>query len=102
MVEMNNKEETANEFPLYGGGDEQGECACAQVCLGPTQHQREMCGAGVLGLTHFPKTPQTHVFMAGLFHTHFTGDEDGMGPVAYPQRPGETECQYYMKTGTCK
>lgn len=28
------------------------------------------------------------------------------GPMAvtivYPQRPGEQECQFYMKTGTCK
>lgn len=39
----------------------------------------------------------------GLFPTHHSiGEDDGMGPVSYPQRPGEVECQYYMKTGTCK
>ncbi|XP_068665207.1 zinc finger CCCH domain-containing protein 8 [Aristolochia californica] len=24
------------------------------------------------------------------------------GPTIYPQRPGQTECDYYMKTGVCK
>ncbi|GAB5030042.1 zinc finger ccch type domain containing protein expressed [Nannochloropsis oceanica] len=52
MVEMN-MEISGQDYPLYHGGEEQGE-------------------------------------------------EDGMGPVSYPQRPGEVECQYYMKTGTCK
>lgn len=70
----------------------------AQVCLVPLSK----CAVRGFWASPTPKTPQTHVFMAGLFHTHSTGDEDGMGPVAYPQRPGETECQYYMKTGTCK
>ncbi|XP_057986035.1 zinc finger CCCH domain-containing protein 37-like isoform X2 [Hevea brasiliensis] len=26
----------------------------------------------------------------------------GVGPIVYPQRPGQTECDYYMKTGECK
>lgn len=26
----------------------------------------------------------------------------GLGPPIYPQRPGETECDYYIKTGECK
>ncbi|KAH9602555.1 hypothetical protein KSS87_010635 [Heliosperma pusillum] len=26
----------------------------------------------------------------------------GLGPVSYPQRPGQTECDFYMKTGVCK
>ncbi|XP_021685547.2 zinc finger CCCH domain-containing protein 37 isoform X2 [Hevea brasiliensis] len=26
----------------------------------------------------------------------------GVGPTVYPQRPGQTECDYYMKTGECK
>ncbi|XP_042514108.1 zinc finger CCCH domain-containing protein 37 isoform X1 [Macadamia integrifolia] len=26
----------------------------------------------------------------------------GMGPTIYPQRPGQIECDFYMKTGECK
>ncbi|KAI9387480.1 hypothetical protein POPTR_010G176300v4 [Populus trichocarpa] len=26
----------------------------------------------------------------------------GVGPTFYPQRPGQTECDFYMKTGECK
>lgn len=26
----------------------------------------------------------------------------GAGPTIYPQRPGQIECDYYMKTGVCK
>ncbi|EOY14328.1 Floral homeotic protein isoform 4 [Theobroma cacao] len=26
----------------------------------------------------------------------------GVAPTVYPQRPGQTECEYYMKTGDCK
>ncbi|XP_050231815.1 zinc finger CCCH domain-containing protein 37 isoform X2 [Mercurialis annua] len=26
----------------------------------------------------------------------------GVGPTIYPQRPGHSECDYYMKTGVCK
>ncbi|KAI6691698.1 hypothetical protein NL676_028526 [Syzygium grande] len=26
----------------------------------------------------------------------------GVGPTIYPQRPGQIECDYYMKTGACK
>ncbi|KAJ7949051.1 Zinc finger CCCH domain-containing protein [Quillaja saponaria] len=26
----------------------------------------------------------------------------GVGPTIYPQRPGQIECDYYMKTGECK
>ncbi|GER33845.1 zinc finger CCCH domain-containing protein 37 [Striga asiatica] len=26
----------------------------------------------------------------------------GLGPTIYPQRPGQIECDYYMKTGACK
>ncbi|KAK9149941.1 hypothetical protein Syun_008250 [Stephania yunnanensis] len=26
----------------------------------------------------------------------------GMGPAVYPQRPGQIECDFYMKTGECK
>ncbi|XP_010260865.1 PREDICTED: zinc finger CCCH domain-containing protein 37 isoform X2 [Nelumbo nucifera] len=26
----------------------------------------------------------------------------GLGPTIYPQRPGQIECDYYMKTGECK
>ncbi|KAL2245066.1 UNVERIFIED_CONTAM: Zinc finger CCCH domain-containing protein 37 [Sesamum indicum] len=26
----------------------------------------------------------------------------GLGPTIYPQRPGQLECDYYMKTGICK
>ncbi|XP_021597348.1 zinc finger CCCH domain-containing protein 37-like isoform X1 [Manihot esculenta] len=26
----------------------------------------------------------------------------GVGSTVYPQRPGQTECDYYMKTGECK
>ncbi|XP_058101057.1 zinc finger CCCH domain-containing protein 37-like isoform X2 [Magnolia sinica] len=26
----------------------------------------------------------------------------GLGPTIYPQRPGQTECDFYMKTGECK
>ncbi|KAJ8761794.1 hypothetical protein K2173_004608 [Erythroxylum novogranatense] len=26
----------------------------------------------------------------------------GLGATIYPQRPGRTECEYYMKTGVCK
>ncbi|CAK7326011.1 unnamed protein product [Dovyalis caffra] len=26
----------------------------------------------------------------------------GAGPTFYPQRPGQTECDFYMKTGECK
>ncbi|KAK2661703.1 hypothetical protein Ddye_000277 [Dipteronia dyeriana] len=26
----------------------------------------------------------------------------GVGPTIYPQRPGQMECDFYMKTGECK
>uniref|UniRef100_A0A5B7BTH1 Putative zinc finger CCCH domain-containing protein 37 isoform X1 n=1 Tax=Davidia involucrata TaxID=16924 RepID=A0A5B7BTH1_DAVIN len=26
----------------------------------------------------------------------------GLGPTIYPKRPGQTECDFYMKTGVCK
>ncbi|KAK4439512.1 Zinc finger CCCH domain-containing protein 37 [Sesamum alatum] len=36
------------------------------------------------------------------FDPRLTQTTLGLGPTIYPQRPGQTECDYYMKTGICK
>ncbi|KAK1267896.1 Zinc finger CCCH domain-containing protein 37 [Acorus gramineus] len=33
---------------------------------------------------------------------HWTQTTMGLAPAIYPQRPGQAECDYYMKTGQCK
>lgn len=61
---------------------------------GPSCPALEKCGG-------FPAPPGA---LWGALTGSFTctGGEEAMGAVVYPERPGETECQYYMKTGTCK
>lgn len=92
MVEMN-REISGHDYPLYHGGEEQGKAGTHG------QNVRSFEGSlvwatSLLGLSFSS---------LGLFPTHHSsGEDDGMGPVSYPQRPGEVECQYYMKTGTCK
>ncbi|CAA6665856.1 unnamed protein product [Spirodela intermedia] len=34
--------------------------------------------------------------------TRFSQTSLGVGPILYPQRPGQTECDFYIKTGQCK
>ncbi|PIN20049.1 CCCH-type Zn-finger protein [Handroanthus impetiginosus] len=36
------------------------------------------------------------------FDPRLTQTTFGLGPTIYPQRPGQMECDYYMKTGICK
>ncbi|XP_051125910.1 zinc finger CCCH domain-containing protein 37-like isoform X2 [Andrographis paniculata] len=36
------------------------------------------------------------------FDPRLTQTTLGLGAAIYPQRPGQTECDYYMKTGICK
>ncbi|KAI3456631.1 hypothetical protein Pfo_013294 [Paulownia fortunei] len=36
------------------------------------------------------------------FDPRLTQTTLGLGPTIYPQRPGQLECDYYMKTGVCK
>ncbi|GMN55605.1 hypothetical protein TIFTF001_024725 [Ficus carica] len=43
--------------------------------------------------------------IASLYQTidpRFAQATVGVGPTVYPQRPGQIECDYYMKTGECK
>jgi len=90
MVEMN-MEISGQDYPLYHGGEEQGKA-------GDPNWQN------VRSLMWIPGEVLFVVLFSSLgFPMYiYTGEEDGMGPVSYPQRPGEVECQYYMKTGTCK
>lgn len=59
-----------------------------------------------LGQTILP-TPESMLlnssanFMQG-FDFHAAHMPVGPGPVTYPQRPGATVCDFYMKTGFCK
>ncbi|KAI3466281.1 hypothetical protein Pfo_022944 [Paulownia fortunei] len=56
-------------------------------------------------------SPSTHfnigvvapaVSLLSTFDPRLTQTMLGLGPTIYPQRPGQMECDYYMKTGICK
>ncbi|KAJ7555475.1 hypothetical protein O6H91_05G040500 [Diphasiastrum complanatum] len=66
---------------LYGGG-----------------HQAESLGAGLQGSLG-PYSPASGSIGLSTLQSQSTG---GQKDLIFPERPGQPECQYYMKTGDCK
>lgn len=66
--------------------------------------------AGVFGHSVMP-SPAANISIGGINHAasiipnidpRLATSTLGLGPTIYPQRPGQMECDFYMKTGECK
>lgn len=86
-----------------------GSCKYSATCR-YNHPERFATMAAAVGQSLIP-SPAAHL-TAGLFNPaalmmqaydpRFTQTAVGMTPTVYPQRPGQVECDFYMKSGECK
>ncbi|KAL6614919.1 hypothetical protein ACP70R_037189 [Stipagrostis hirtigluma subsp. patula] len=78
-----------------------GSCKYGSICRfnHPDRPVLDIAFMAPLGQTIFP-TPVANFMQSFDFHAPHVPVEPE--PIIYPQRPGETVCDFYMKTGQCK
>ncbi|KAF4382893.1 hypothetical protein G4B88_021676 [Cannabis sativa] len=59
-------------------------------------------GASVYGVTHLPSSTASVARPYSSLPSSIGASSSSPKEQAFPERPGEPECQYYLKTGDCK